>query len=155
MGRKRTIEFIQLHIQLEEMIILKKKLEILKIRKSDVSNGKLFSISLSPIQSLLIITYANVFIKNQNDSFTYQQVREYQEVLRKGFNFDNYFIPPCTCGKCEVLEGNALLEKQQEIHNQIMKSLREQTIVNIMHTLFETSIAIAAIYYYITLTLNN
>ncbi|GEM_PF-7129495 len=80
-GRKRTIEFIQLHIQLEEMIIFKRKLEILKIKKVDVSEDKLFSVSLSPIQSLLILTYTNTFIKNQSDSFTVFVLNEQKDII--------------------------------------------------------------------------
>lgn len=80
-GRKRTIEFIQLHIQLEEMQLFKRKLEILKIKKTDVSKDKLFSITLSPIQALLILIYAASFTKNINDHFSVFVLNEQKDII--------------------------------------------------------------------------
>lgn len=80
-GRKKTIELIQLHIQLEEMKILKKKLEILKIKKLDSGRNKLFSFTLSPIQSLLVITYHETFIKHNKEPFCVFVLNEQKDII--------------------------------------------------------------------------
>lgn len=80
-GKKRTIEFVQLQIQLEEMIVFKKKLEILKIKKADLPRAKLFSITISPIQSLLILMYAAPFIKQINDQFSALVLNEQKDII--------------------------------------------------------------------------
>lgn len=79
----------------------------------------------------------------------------YYQSLRRGFNPIDYFMPPkCNCGKCKQLTDEELLEKKVEVHHQMLKDIREQTIVKLMRTIFSTGIVIAAIYYYIILTLN-
>lgn len=88
---------------------------------------------------------------------SYYQCLEYYKALRRGFNPVDYLHPAitCTCGKCKNLTGDDLLTRQKEAHNEMMKDLREQIIVNVMHTIFSTGIVIAALYYYLLLTLNN
>ena len=81
LGRKRTIDFIQLHIQLEEMLMFKRELQILKIKKTDVSKDKLFSITLSPIQALLILTYSAHFTKNINDHFSVFVLNQQKDII--------------------------------------------------------------------------
>lgn len=80
-GRKKNIELIQLHIQMEEMKIFKKKLEIMKIKKSDVLRNKLFSFTLSPIQSLLVITYSETFIKHNKEPFCVFVLNEQKDII--------------------------------------------------------------------------
>ena len=79
--RKKTFDLIQLKIQLEEMRILKRKIDIFKIRKMDKENNKIFSFSLSPIQLLLILTYVETYIKSTEDAYCLFVLNEQKDFL--------------------------------------------------------------------------
>ncbi len=83
-GRKKTIELLQLYVQLEEMEIFKKKLEILQIKKRWIQQkNKLFSLTLSPIQSLLILIYADTFMKHTKSPFSIFVLNEQKDIIYK------------------------------------------------------------------------
>lgn len=83
LGRKKTIELIQLWVQLGEMEIFKRKLEILQIKKRDTGKNKLFSFRLSPIQSLLIITYTDNYLKHTKEPFPVFVLNEQKDIIYK------------------------------------------------------------------------
>ena len=88
MFRKKSLEYLQLKVQLAEMTILKTKLEILRVKKNDTHPAKLFSFTLPPIHSLLFLTYLEIFLKRIDDQYMSNVLNQqkdiiYQELLTK------------------------------------------------------------------------
>ena len=78
---KKTLEIIQLRIQLEEIRMLKDKFEVLQIRKINLPNRKVFVAKLSPIQSLLILTYAEPFMRQTKEPFSLFTMNEQKDFI--------------------------------------------------------------------------
>lgn len=83
MFRKKNFDLITLRVHQSEMEIFNTKLEILKIKKAVTNRSKLFTISISPIQSLLIITYVEWFKDRNINPFTKHAINQQKDAIYK------------------------------------------------------------------------
>lgn len=81
--KPKTLELIQLHVQREELKILKRKLEVLSLKKMDAEKNKKFSLTLSPIQSLLILAYNERYKQNTNEPYSVFILNEQKDIIYK------------------------------------------------------------------------
>lgn len=82
--KKTTFELVQFKVQLEEIKNFMFKIEITKLRKAHLFMHKRFTFSITPIQSLLILTYLETF-KAYTKSHQYQHfvLNEQKDIIYK------------------------------------------------------------------------